>query len=56
MDNKELLKALIEGRKEAIKDLIVEEVLNNNDELLIERWKGKIEAYNSVLEDMENYL
>ena len=56
MDTKEMLKLLIEGRKQACKDLLVEEVMGDNNELFIARYKAKIEAYEAVLEDMENYV
>ena len=54
--NIDLLKILINGRMQAYKELIVEEVMGANDELVLARYKAKLEAFSQVLEDIDDCI
>ena len=54
--NVDLLKILITGRIAAYKDLIVEEVMGANDEVVLARYKAKLEAFSQVLEDINDCI
>ena len=54
--NIDLLKILINGRMDAYKDLIVEEVMGANDELVLTRYKAKLEAFSQVLDDINDCI